>query len=503
MKHNKKLPLRVWLGFAFIAFIILMLSILWLTQTVFLDQTYKLVKTSQVKGCAQTIATNIDKNDIESLITEMQEQNDMAITLYDVSSSIYTPIYANDPSSTGIRSFLKMSDIYRYYNQAKENGGSITITEGKDYRGKIKPGQPNSTVNQNNQNIIDNIPKPNLERGLTETIAYVQLKNVNNTKYMIIVESEITPVASVVQTLRYQLIIITVIMIIISILVAIFVGRAIAKPIYDTTKKAKELAKQNYEIEFNNSSYKEISDLNQTLSYTAKELRKVDGLRRELIANVSHDLRTPLTMITGYAEVMQDIPGENTKENLQIIIDESNRLSLLVSDLLDISKLQDGNVSIEKNVFSITDCIKDIFNRYTKLCEQDNLNLVFDYNENVYVEADELKITQVIYNLINNAINYIGTDNTVIVKQSIIKNEVRIDIIDHGEGISKENLPYIWDRYYKIDKEHKRAKIGTGLGLSIVKNILNAHHANYGVISKENNGSDFYFTLPISKNKKR
>ena len=111
--------------------------------------------------------------------------------------------------------------------------------------------------------------------------------------------------------------------------------------------------------------------------------------------------------------------------------------------------------------------------------------------------GDELRITQVLYNLINNAINYIGDDKTVIVRQTVKEERVRIEVIDHGEGISEENLKYIWDRYYRVSEEHRRAKIGTGLGLSIVKNILIAHDAEYGVESTLGEGSDFWFSMPI------
>ena len=202
-------------------------------------------------------------------------------------------------------------------------------------------------------------------------------------------------------------------------------------------------------------------------------------------------------MITGYAEVMQDLPGEMTPENLQIIIDEANRLNLLVTDLLDISRLQSNTADIKMAPFSLTKCIESIFSRYTKLIESDGLNIVFEHDREVFVMGDELRITQVIYNLINNAINYIGEDKTVIVRQSVPDEQVRIDVIDHGEGMPEEQLPYHWVRYYRAGEEHRRAKIGTGLGLSIVKNVLLAHDGEYGVSSALGEGSDFWFILPV------
>jgi len=202
-------------------------------------------------------------------------------------------------------------------------------------------------------------------------------------------------------------------------------------------------------------------------------------------------------MITGYSEIMRDLPGEMTPENIQIIIDEANRLNSLVTDLLDISRLQSGTADIKKAPFSLTGCIKSIFARYTKLIENDGLNIIFEHDGEVFIMGDELRMTQMLYNLINNAINYIGDDKTVIVRQTVEDEKVRIDVIDHGEGIPKDKLDYIWDRYYRVDEKHKIAKVGTGLGLSIVKNILLAHDADFGVASKLGEGSDFYFIMPI------
>ena len=287
-------------------------------------------------------------------------------------------------------------------------------------------------------------------------------------------------------------------MLFIGVFIAIVAARKISKPITDTTKSALKLANKDYDVQFNSTGYLEVTELNNTLNYAATELKKVDSLQRELIANISHDLRTPLTMITGYGEVMRDLPGENTPENIQIIIDEANRLNMLVTDLLDISKLQSGATKINREVFSITTLIKEMFQRYNKLKEQEGYTLDFEYDEDIYVNADYSKISQVIYNLVNNAINYSRTDKHIIVRQSRKDKNVLIEVIDHGEGIDQEHLENIWDRYYKVDKEHKSSVVGTGLGLSIVKNVLDRHNAHYGVKSVVGEGSNFWFELEIA-----
>ena len=246
-----------------------------------------------------------------------------------------------------------------------------------------------------------------------------------------------------------------------------------------------------------------MEELNNTLNYAKTELAATEKLQRELIANISHDLRTPLTMITGYGEVMRDLPGENTPENIQIIIDEATRLSTLVNDLLDLSKLQSGALQAQKQVFNLTDSVRAILERYSKLVEQEGFDIRFESKEEVFINADELRISQVIYNLVNNAVNHAGEDKTVIITQTVRDKLVRIEVIDHGEGIPADKLPYIWERYYKVDKEHKRGVIGSGLGLSIVKSILDAHKAHYGVRSTQGKGSTFWFEIAYDNVKKR
>lgn len=518
---KRKLPLMVHLSIGFLGFSAMLLVVLWLFQTVFLEQFYKSVKTGQVKSCAYSIADNIDSDELTDLITEIEEQNTMFVTIYNTDDARFGSVYSST-SQPGFQSDIAQDTVAAIYHQAQSNGGEhSSITHIKRSERFFKPDwdkTQNSAVNNgdmqaepgNNGSAFDpdgatldqqqkNTTKhePAFEKMTSENLAYAKIVSSSSGERLVIVESAITPVASVVDTLRYQLIIMTVVIVILSIIMAIAVARLISKPITDATENAKSLARQDYDVNFSGGRYKEITELNDTLNFAASELKKVDSLQKELIANISHDLRTPLTMITGYSEVMRDLPGEMTPENIQIIIDEATRLNSLVTDLLDLSRLQSGTADIKSAPFSLTECIEGIFGRYTKLKESDGLNIVFEHTEEVFIMGDELRMTQVLYNLINNAINYIGSDNTVIVRQTVEGEKVRVEVIDHGEGIPADKLDYIWDRYYRVDKEHRRAKIGTGLGLSIVKGVLLAHNAEFGVESTPGEGSDFWFVLPI------
>jgi signal transduction histidine kinase len=197
---------------------------------------------------------------------------------------------------------------------------------------------------------------------------------------------------------------------------------------------------------------------------------------------------------------MRDIPGENSPENIQAVIDETTRLSELVSDLLDLSKLQAGNLEPHEEVFDLTQTLRDALARYDTLIRHQGyrIDTVIDVGE-VLVRADRTMILQVLYNLVGNAVNYTGAQKRVLVTETVNDGTVCISVADDGDGIPPEQIGEIWDRYYRVDREHRRAVMGTGLGLSIVKNVMEAHKAAYGVESSVGTGSVFWFKLPVAE----
>lgn len=331
-----------------------------------------------------------------------------------------------------------------------------------------------------------------------ETITKAQkFVSENGDKISLTFYAMVTPVDATVYTLQMQLYIITGIMILLATLLAIIISKYISNPIEQINRSAKVLATGNYETEFRGKGFLEIKELSDTLNTAALELSKVERLRRELMANISHDLRTPLSFIYSYAEMMHDFPYEVTSEQSKVIMDESKRLTSLVNDMLDISNLETGMAKLNKENYNLTESLQKTINRMKELIKNEGYLLSFEHDEDVYLLADEVKITQAFYNLLLNAITYSGEDKTVIVRQSIKDSMVRIEVIDHGEGVSQSDLPYIWERYYKVDKTHKRPKMGTGLGLSIVKNIIDMHEGEYGVESESGKGSIFWFQLEL------
>ncbi len=500
------MPLHFKLLCYFLLFGVIIVFVLWIFQTFFLESFYTMTKSAQVEKNASIISKSIEENkNVQGTIENVASYNSLSVYLYD-SDSLFSLKYACEYDSPATALDFEYHDVYTYYNNALENGGQYMCVTSKYGDGSFRV--------KFNEQIIGQAATPDIPQAefhyikdhsaKTQNMVYADIIDLRDgSECFLLVTSSISPLTNTVKIIRDQMFIVTIVFILLAVFFSLYASRKIAKPISMTNKAAKELAKKNYNVDFGASGYLEVEELNETLNYAKTELAATEKLQRELIANISHDLRTPLTMITGYGEVMRDLPGENTPENIQIIIDEATRLSTLVNDLLDLSKLQSGAVQPQKTRFCLTDSIDGIFARYAKLKEQDGYNITFDSKENVYVYADELKISQVIYNLVNNAINYAGEDKTVIVTQKVSDKKVIIEVTDHGEGIPAEKLEYIWDRYYKVDKEHKRGVIGSGLGLSIVKGILDAHGARYGVRSTIGKGSTFWFELDAVSVKKK
>ena len=298
--------------------------------------------------------------------------------------------------------------------------------------------------------------------------------------------------------LKGQLIYITIIIIVLACFISYFLSIKITRPITNITKKAKELGEGNYDIQFDNSDVLEIDELANTLNHVSKDLSHIDELRRDLMANVSHDLKTPLTMIRAYAEMVRDISykdKDKMDKDLNIIIEETERLNVLVNDILDLSKMQADADTLCLEEFDLVEVVREVMKRYEILKTTEDYEFVVALPDKAIIKADRSKIMQVIYNLVNNAINYTGDDKKVFVTLTESKKEFLLEVRDTGKGIKKEEIPYIWDKYYKSEKKHQRNVVSTGIGLSIVKEILSKHKFDYGVKSVAKKGSTFYFKI--------
>ena len=320
-----------------------------------------------------------------------------------------------------------------------------------------------------------------------------------NSNYMFIY-SNLEDISEFTLIIKRQLMYVCILGIFIAVIISIFLSSKITDPITEITKKARKLGSGNSNVEFKESGIKEIDELAETLSQAQKEMAKTDELRRDLMANVSHDLKTPLTMIKAYAEMIRDISykdKDKMNEHLGIIVDETDRLTVLVNDILDLSKMQSNADVLKLEKFDLVSEINSIVKKYQIIKETEKYTINVEEPETAMIKADKKKINQVIYNLVNNAINYTGDDKKVTIRVTKYKKYYLVEIIDTGKGIKEEEIPYIWDKYYKNDKNHKRNVVSTGLGLSIVKQILELHNYEYGVKSVLKKGTTFYFKIKI------
>ncbi len=461
-KSTDSLTYKMWRYF--VLFAISIFIILWFMQVIFLQSYYSSMKKNEVIKLASKVEKEFNSGDSSEYIDNVAYKNVSNIYILDSNGNT---IYSSESSisqNVGVPSRpykISVSEVIEGINSSPSKKFSYTFK---------------------------------LDKFKSEVFLYGKvIQGTNN--YLVMITS-IDPIDSTTNVFKSQLIYITIISLLISSIISIFISRNLSKPIKKINETAKKMANGNYNVKFEKSGYLEIDELVDTLNFATEQLEKTDNIRKELIANVSHDLRTPLTMIKAYSEMIRDLSGENKEKretHLQVIIDETDRLTRLVNDMMDLSKIESGATTLNKEIIDLGEIVKNIVKGLDM--ENDNCKFILNIQNDLNVNADKTKIEQVIYNLISNAINH-SLDNKIIeVNVKSVQKKVKVEVIDNGPGISKEDLQHIWDRYYKSDKTYKRASSGTGLGLSIVKNILEKHEANYGVESQLEKGSNFWFEI--------
>ena len=474
----KKLTSLKWeIGKYLIIFCILTASIVFLFQIVLLQPMYEANKIKSIEAVGSFVEKFIEDERLDEFVDYMQSQSDTCIMVYQSSSS------GGMQGSIGNRGCM-ISSITN-----SERAKFVTKAIGSKNHSYL------ARVTNNSSDFgVDGDQGDNFD-----TIVYTKIVNAADYSSIIMVSGNITPLNATTETLASQMRYIALFMIVAVAILTLLMYRHIAKPIIGITTNAKQLPQGEYTVDPKTNRYKEAADLNNTLVQAANDIQKADKAKRDLISNVSHDLRTPLTMIGGYGEMMIDLPEEKTDENIQVIVDETKRLNALVNDLLDMSRLQDGRIVLHKEVFDISALLKTQLQKYDVYRMQEGYTIESELLDTIYVNADKIRIEQVINNFLNNAVNYGGEAKHIIVREIKKENTVRIEVQDFGEGIDPEDLDNIWDRYYKVDKEHVRVANGSGIGLNIVKQLLELHGVPYGVKSSKGKGSTFYFEMPIEK----
>ena len=465
---NQGLLHRLWRCFAMFSMAIILT--LWLLQIFFFNQYYESMKIRETEKLGNELSVLYTSNNVSEIPIQGIFRHGMMVRNINPDGSVIYP--GRIPDNPGMRERTE-NKRNRTFIEKLNNSGKNHIVEivTDDFRG-------------NSKNIV--------------YLSKVKDSSGNLHSYLLI-QSPLTSTDTTVRVLKSQLIIVSCAIILISILISFFLAKRLSAPIIKVKDTALLLSEGEYSVKFEEGDYREINELAAVLNHTASELSKNEKLRRDLIANVSHDLRTPLTIIKSYGEMIIDISGENKEkreEHINVIIKEADRLSALVSDILDLSKIESGSVELNVEKFDISKTVKKICDQFKLSPQYTDYNFSFEADKIPDVLGNEARITQVIYNLINNAVNYTGEDKMVFIKLLSKENKVRFEVTDTGKGISKEDKIRVWERYYRASANNKREISGTGIGLAIVKNILNLHNAEYGVISEKGKGSTFWFELP-------
>lgn len=284
-------------------------------------------------------------------------------------------------------------------------------------------------------------------------------------------------------------------------LIFAFLYLVTVRPIEKIKEAALRYAGGHFEHPLNIRSHDEFRELSDTINFMVSELKNVDDYQKKFIANISHDFRSPLTSIKGYAEAIMDgtIPYEAQNRYLSIILFETERLTNLTSNLLDLNRIDSTGMHLEISEFDVIEMIKRTIQTFEGACTKKRIQIKLEYAEDeTYVTADATRVQQIIYNLLDNAVKFSNSDSDIVIGVREKGAKAMISVKDNGVGIPKENVKKVFDRFYKSDSSRGKDKKGTGLGLAIVKEIIVAHGENINVVSTEGVGTEFTFTLPLA-----
>lgn len=452
-----------------VAFIGLVLIVIWILQAVLLPVLFREYRSQKVMEAVDEIADSFGSPLFYRQTSQVaREQSACVRVLRENGTELFTVEYM---PNCEIHTYDK-GGLSELMDQAEENGGSFSAIYAMD--------------SPRMQNLVPT--------GVDAILCVQVFTSADGGRFAVFFNTTITPVDGIVEVLTGVLKGVLIVTLLLSLVFARLVSLQTARPITKLNEQVRQLNASNYNVVFESNDYREVAELSDTLNTVRLEIQKLEGLRRELIAHVSHDLRTPLSMIIAYAEVMRDIPGENTPENVQVIIDEANRLSTLVEEVLVHPTRSDNLHELHYSTYDLAKTCRETIYRYQKMNSGADYQFRYDGPESAQVYADEVKIYQVVYNLLTNAMSHAGRAGAIVLRVIPLAREqkIKIEVSDQGVGIAANHLPMIWARYYSDTNDDT---FHIGLGLTIVQTILECHGAPYGVESEEGKGSTFWFCL--------
>ncbi|MEQ2129915.1 HAMP domain-containing sensor histidine kinase [Caldanaerobacter subterraneus KAk] len=442
---------KLFISYLSIGMVVLLLF--WLTQVVFINRIYEYYKVNQLKSYSEQIVQAINNNN-EMLISE----------LIDKSNARVIAITEND----------------------------IVIAGNNRGHGMRGLGIPEILLRPTNTTRVVKYEHPFLH---IEYLSIVRPFLYNGKPAILIMSLPMAAINDSVNLFKEVFWWIFALTIVSTLVVSSYMSKKFTRPIQILKNAAHEIASGNLNVKINYKEEDELGELAKSMNTMVKQLSITDKFRKDLIANISHDLKTPLGLIRGYSEMLLDYYGEDKEKRekyLNTVIKETERMSKLVDDVLQLSKLQSGMVEVKEETIDLEKLIFEILDIFEIQILEKNIEVRLE-NLKVKVVADREMIKRAIINIISNAIASMENGGTLSITAELQDKDVLIKISDTGCGIPEKDLEHIFDRFYKGNKS------GTGLGLAIVKEILTLHQSDFGIRSKEGEGTTFYFTLKAGK----
>lgn len=496
-KRLTKLKYNIW--FYLVIFALLIVAIIWIFQILLFDMIFQQRKIETLTSLGNVISSSMNT---ESNVTDDTVSGWLSMAVNANEAGIFS--YVTEYDENGVLNIDTIISAYADFDeedklpqnglQNGENGGvEVNVRNGSITDRVVEiVNTAISALEHQQQSYVCERSVNGSNDGYFYYVSRISNETIDG--YLVLV-SNLDALSETIRTIQSQLIIDSGVVVIISFFVAMYIAIRISKPIGQMSKTAKKWANGDENVTFVGNDFEELRELADALNYAKDGIAQTGVLQRDLLANVSHDLKTPLTMIKAYAEMIRDLSGdvkEKRDKHTKVIIDEADRLTMLVNDILDLSKLQNGMNTPDLKPVNLSELLNTVLFRMTEFAKNNGFTIKTDIDEDLCTICDSRQIEQVLYNLIGNSINYTGEDKTVCVRLKKKENVILFETIDSGKGISEEKIQTIWDKYYRFSETHQRPIKGTGLGLSIVKTILEGHKLKFGVISEKDVGSNFF-----------
>ena len=463
----------------FLFFTAVIFTVLWLLQTVFLQRFYDGMIIKNTVSAAESIVSQNGNTRIADYIDEVSRENSIVVYVTDTEGKL---LYSSDefrkmekkPNGRDGRPPQGDKGERRQYRELPENFGKFLHT--------IRGSEDGTT-----------------ELRSDELYVYGRYITFNGEDALLYLGATLGAVGSAARIIRTQLLWVTLLSVAVGMVLAWFLSRSFAKPIAQLNEKAHVLGENQPDIPFAEGFRSELDDLNGTLDRTAEKLKQNREFQNEFLANVSHDLRTPLTMIKGYAEMIRDISREDEQQcaaDVAVIVEESDRLTALVNEILEYSELQMTDKEPVTEQVELSEIVISAADSFEKLYSKDGFTFARDIAADIQITGNASRLQRAVYNLLDNAVRHAGDDKWIGVVLRLEGQFAAVEISDHGSGIAPDDLERIWEKYYT--NRQRRGKGVSGLGLAIVRQTVAMHNGRCEVRSVQGEGSTFRILFPLS-----